>query len=333
MATYTSFSELKDEQLKKGDVIQFKVKNEKLHYVVQSSFLANYGNSNSIIFDKLGISNKNSYASCKYGYTITWGEGPKAWPEYHEDDYIAATKLVCALFKKCESVKEESYELGDFVKIKEQDDPNHIIGFTKEMIEEYGGRWCRIQEIKENGWFILDTAGGNPMKNIWSKYMFSEHRKISIDNPYKKNILVEASNFSFTKKDIPENCPYHPYVIDQALVEFSKGINPKINTLEEAFRYCIHNTIGSWFIWSSTIQGQKYWENICDHPHFIPSCYIPTYFIEELPAGAEELVEYCKRDISDAIVQYSSRTFHNSMEIPCSYEEVTLSIKKKKVHF
>lgn len=262
MATYKSFNELKDKQLKCGDTVQFTIKDKNFIYIVYDSFLADpIRSSNVIIFEELGIANKNKYATLIYGYTVTNGKGSASWPECYEGDYAAMTKLVCNLFKKCESVKEESYELGDFVKIKEQDDPNHIIGFTKEMIEEYGGRWCRIREIKENRWFILDTAGGNPMKCIWSKDMFSKHRKILIDNPYKKNILVETSNFSFTKNDIPENCPYHPYVIDQALVE------------------------------------------------------------------------YCKKDISDTIAYCSSKTSCNSMEIPCSYEEVKLSIKKKKVHF
>jgi hypothetical protein len=336
MATYKSFNELKDKQLELGDEVQFTIKGEKLFYTVKESFLTDSKHaSNAIIFEKLNISDKNKYVSLLYGYFAVDGKGERSWPEFRENDYEAATRLVCDLFKKCEEVvvdkatltEEELYEVGDFVKIKEQDDPDHIIGFTKGMIEEYGGRWCRIRKIAPSGWFILETLEGNEIGYRWFKDMFSEH---------EKNLPKETSkfsSFSFTEKDIPKNCPYHPYVIDQALVEFSKGIHEGVKDPVEAFKKCIYEFVGYWFSWEKTSQGWDYWNNIFKNPSFIPSCYIPTYFIEELPKGAEELVEYCKRDISDAIAQCSSRTSHKSMEIPCNYEEVTLSIKKKKVHF
>lgn len=261
MATYTSFSELKDKQLKLGDEVQFTIKGEKLFYIVNKSFLEDSAyTSNAVIFEKLNISDKNKYASLIYGYFVVGGKGEYSWPEFRENDYKAATKLVCNLFKKCEEVVkdslykkgEELYEVGDFVKIKEQDDPDHIPGFVNEMAKMYGGSWCKIRGIVPSGWFTLETLGGNEIGYRWSKEMFSEH---------EKNLPKETSkfsSFSFTKKDIPESCPYHPYVIDQALVELSKGLTPNINTLEKAFNCCIHNPISSWFIWNSTIQGQDY---------------------------------------------------------------------------
>ena len=336
MATYTSFNELKDKQLELGDEVQFTIKGEKLFYTVKESFLTDSKHtSNAIIFEKLNISDKNKYASLIYGYFAVDGKGECSWPEFRENDYEAATRLVCNLFKKCKevvvdkttSIEEELYEVGDFVKIKEQDDPGHIPGFVNEMAKMYGGSWCKIRGIAPSGWFILETLGGNSMGYRWSKDMFSEH---------KKNLPKETfkfSSFSFTERDVPKNCPYHPYVIDQALVEFSKGVHEGVKDPKEAFKKCIYESVGYWFDWDRTSQGWDYWSHIYKNSSFIPSHYIPTYFIEELPAGAEELVEYCKRDISDAIAQCSSRTSHKSMEIPCSYEEVTLSIKKKKVHF
>lgn len=336
MATYTSFSELKGKQLELGDEVQFTIKGETLFYIVNNSFLEeSVYTSNAIIFERLNISDKNKYASLIYGYFVVNGTGESSWPEFRENDYKAATKLVCNLFKKCEevvvdkttSIEEELYEVGDFVKIKERDDPGHIPGFVDEMAKMYGGSWCKIRGIALSGWFILETLGGNEMGYQWSRAMFSEH---------EKNLPKETSkfsSFSFTEKDVPKNCLYHPYVIDQALVEFSKGVHEGVKDPEEAFKKCIYKSIGYWFNWERTSQGWEYWNNIFRNPSFIPNCYIPTYFIEELPKGAEELVEYCKRDISDAIAQCSSRTSHKSMEIPCSYEEVTLSIKKKKVHF
>lgn len=421
MATYTSFSELKDKQLKLGDEVQFTIKGEKLFYIVNKSFLEELVyTSNAVIFEKLKISDKNRYASLIYGYIVVSGKGEYSWPEFRENDYKAATKLVCNLFKKCEEVvkdslykkgdkvrvkdqydpgcsgydypstfteemlrnyggkevtitqvlpttkfnarrlyieeyeykieedkglyfwsaamfsgkvnkttstEEELYEVGDFVKIKEQDDPDHIPGFVNEMAKMYGGSWCKIRRIVPSGWFTLETLGGNEIGYRWSKAMFSEHKK----NLPKE--ISKFSSFSFTEKDIPKNCPYHPYVIDQALIELSKGIHEGVKDPKEAFKKCIYKSVGYWFSWEKTSQGWDYWNNIFKNSSFIPSCYIPTYFIEELPVDTEELVEYCKKDISDAIVQCSSRTSHNSMEIPCSYEEVTLSIKKKKVHF
>jgi hypothetical protein len=134
-------------------------------------------------------------------------------------------------------------------------------------------------------------------------------------------------------KKIFQNIVIIIHVIDQALIEFSKGINPRITSMRDAFEICINEPVSEWFTWKDTTQDYAYWQNIFNNPSFVPSYYIPTYFIEELPIDAEELVEYCKKDISDTIAYCSSKTSCNSMEIPCSYEEVKLSIKKKKVHF
>lgn len=253
----------------------------------------------------------------RYKYRIEEDGGRFSW----------CAAMFSGTVNKTTSTEEELYEVGDFVKIKERDDSGHIPGFVNEMVKMYGGSWCKIQRINSNGWFTLETLGGNRIGYRWSEAMFSEHKK----NLPKE--IFKFSSFSFTEEDIPKDCRYHPYVIDQALVEFSKGIHESIKDPEEAFKKCIYESVGDWFSWERTSQGHDYWSNIFKYPSFIPSCYIPTYFIEELPEGAEEFVEYCKRDISDAIAQCSSRTSHNSMEIPCSYEEVTLSIKKKKVHF
>lgn len=421
MATYTSFSELKDKQLELGDEVQFTIKGEKLFYIVNKSFLEeSVYTSNAIIFERLNISDKNKYASLIYGYFVVGGKGEYSWPEFRENDYEAATRLVCNLLKKCEEVvkdslykkgdkvrvkdhydpgcsgldypatfaekmlrnyggeevtitqvipttsyddcrlyteeytykikedgecfswsaamfsekvnkttstEEELYEVGDFVKIKEQDNPGHIPGFVDEMVKMYGGIWCKIREIHSNGWFTLETLGGNRIKYRWSKDMFSEHEKNLPKETFK------FSSFSFTEKDIPKNCPYHPYVIDQALVEFSRGIDERVTTFEKAFKKCICTNVGGWFEWHNTTQGYAYWSNICSHPTYVPNDYIPTYFIEELPADTEGLIKYCKKDIANIISYNSLIISRNSIEIPCSYEEVTLSIKKKKVHF
>lgn len=105
---------------------------------------------------------------------------------------------------------------------------------------------------------------------------------------YNENNKFNDEGFSFTVKDIPKDCPY---VIDQALVEFSKGID------------------------------DDYWADISINHSFVPTNYIPKYFKET----SSEIV-------SDNISTIKS-TSKPSLIIPCNYEEVTLSIKKKTVHF
>lgn len=429
MATYTSFSELKGQQLKFGDEVQFTIKDENLSYEVHTTFLADINHSsNTIIFEKLNIFDKNRYASLIYGYTVVDGKGVVSWPEFRENDYEAATKLVCNLFKKCEEVvkdslykkgdkvrvkdhydpgcsendypftfaekmlkgyggkevtitevcpsttcfkqklytegykyyiaedrgfftwsaamfsgkvnkttltEEEPYEVGDFVKIKEQDDPGHIPGFVDEMVKMYGGIWCKIREIHSNGWFTLETLGGNGIRYRWSKDMFSEHKK----NLPKE--ISEFSSFSFTEKDIPKNCPYHPYVIDQALVEFSKGVHEGVKDPEEAFKKCIYEPVAEWFTWSITSQGWDYWGNISRNPSFIPKDYTPKYYkectsnpVQEVKFESEEYTKILKEKFINAREKTRLELKReNNLKIPCSYEEVTLSIKKKKVHF
>lgn len=339
MATYSSFNELKDKQLKLGDTVQFTIKNENLVYTVYSSFLADLAhNSNTIIFEKLNISDKNKYASFIYDYTVVNGKGSASWPAFRENDYKAATKLVCNLFKKCEDVgKDPLYKEGDVVVIKDAYDlgcneSDYPCGFMDTMIKKYGGVKVTIDKVLplepffKHGEFYLEDY----------KYIIKEdeHHYSWTAGMFKDKVEdLKSSKFTFTKKDIPENCPYHPYVIDQALVEYSKGVESAISNLKEGFYHCISHAVGSWFTWKKTSQGFNYWNYLSDHPRFIPENYIPTYFIEEMPADIDGLVEYCKKDISDTVTYCSSKISHTSLEIPCNYEEVTLSIKKKKVHF
>lgn len=339
MATYTSFSELKDEQLEYGDTVQFTINGEELDYFVDHCCLVDTKHtSNALIFEKLGISDKNAYASHKYRYSIQWGKGDTSWPEYQSDDYSAATKLVCDLFQKCE-IELAQYKKGEEVIVKdcydfECHEYDYPFTFTNEMLRAFGGKKVTIAKVTISTecskrkcytegykYEIIEDKG----KYAWSAAMFLGKAK-----EFKK---TKDHAFSFTKKDIPKHCHYHPYVIDQALIEFSKGINPRITSMRDAFEICINEPVSEWFTWKDTTQDYAYWQNIFNNPSFVPSYYIPTYFIEELPIDVEELVEYCKKDISNAIAYCSSKTSCNSIEIPCSYEEVKLSIKKKKVHF
>lgn len=247
MATYTSFSELKDKQLKYGDIVQFTINGEKLNYFVYLCYLVDTKRiSNACIFEKLGISDKDEYASRIYGYTAVGG----AWPEFQENDYKAATKLVCDLFKKCEGIiKGSIYKVGDKVRVKDHYDlgcngGDYPYSFTKEMLKRYGDKEVTITKVC-------------PTLCISDYKLYREN--------YKYHIAEDGETH------------------DWSAAMFAGKTDKVMSTKEE------------------------------------------------LPANVEESVEHCKRDISDA--HYSSRTSHNYIEIPCSYEEVTLSIKKKKVHF
>ena len=361
MATYSSYKELEGNTLRLTDKIEFKVKDKLYFYKVFSDHLSCINRAkNASIFTALDISDKNAFAAHIYGYNVCRGTEPTAWPEYCFSDLEAATNIVLTLFKLCEDYNEKDtkekpvlskckslYEIGDRVIIKDRLDEgcnseDYPFNFTPHMLSTYGGYTAVITSVNYTPqdhikkmfiepFYYTIKYGGRDISSIrWTASMF-KGKVADSDSESKKGF--SCGGFSFTRKDIPKACRYHPYVIDQALVEFSKGIHEDVKDPEEAFKKCIYKSVGNWFSWERTSQGWDYWNNIFKNPSFIPSCYTPTYFIEGLPTSTKELIEYYKRNASEAIVQYSVRTSHNSMEIPCSYEEATLSIKKKKVHF
>ena len=155
-----------------------------------------------------------------------------------------------------------------------------------------------------------------------------DYNKKATDSEPKEGFSCDG--FSFTRKDIPESCPYHPYVIDQAITEFSKGIKPTVKSPKDALEECISKSVSTWFLWSSTSQGIKYWKNIYEHPSFVPENYIPTFFLEDIVRKVpEKPQEHCK----DLPKESPKITPRKSLKIPCSYEEVVISFKKKPIHF
>lgn len=336
MATYRSYEELEGKTLQFGDIVKFRLGNKTVPYNVHDGFLNTPEPPNSKIFDELDLL-RFDFASAYYGYKTING----SWPECKKGDYKALTRLVLALFKKCEEfnatqntskepikekVEEEPYEVGDFVKITSIYDPTNCpSGLTKAMVDIYGGQWCRIKAISSTEvnrcWMSLESTDGIPISYLWTKEMFSEHRKVLIESPYKKDILVDASkssDFSFTKANIPESCPYHPYVIDQAIEQRSRI---RQITLKEAFKDVISKDVSDWFVWSNSSQGVPYWLNIFNNPSFIPKDYTPKYY-KELSSARNETIEEVEEPTS-------GRPF----TIPLSYEEVKLSLKKPTCKF
>lgn len=87
-------------KLKKTEVVQFKIGDTVYSYVVLSSHLSCYPDSdNGIIFEALGLTEKEKkiMASEYYGYD----SGNGSWPEYGVEDYEAATNLVKRLYDLC----------------------------------------------------------------------------------------------------------------------------------------------------------------------------------------------------------------------------------------
>lgn len=213
MATYTSFSELKDKQLELGDEVQFTIKGEKLFYIVNRSFLVDSTHtSNAIIFEKLNISDKNKYAGLIYGYFVVSGKGEYSWPEFRENDYKAATRLVCNLFKKCEDVVKGSlYKKGDKVRVKDHYDPgcsenDYPFTFSGKMLNGYGGKevtitgvfpstTCFKQKLYTEGYKYYIAEDGGFF--TWSAAMFSgkvNKTTLTEEEPYEVGDFVKITS-------------------------------------------------------------------------------------------------------------------------------------------
>lgn len=356
MTTYSSYKELEGNTLRLTDEIRFKVKNKPYFYKVFSDHLSCINRAeNASIFTALNISNKNAFAAHIYGYTVCRGTKPTAWPEYCFSDLEAATNIVLALFKLCEDynkkdTKEEStlserkslYEIGDRVIIKDKLDEgcnseDYPLNFTSHMLSTYGGCTAVISSVRytpqghtkkmfiEPFYYTIKYGGRNISSIWWTASMFKG--KVADSGPKKG---FSCDGFSFTRKDIPESCPYHPYVIDQAITEFSKGIEPIIKSPEQALKRCISTNVSYWFVWKNSSQGDSYWENIDNHPSFVPENYVPAFFLEDIAKKVpEKPQEHCK-DLPKESPEITSR---KSLKIPCSYEEVVILFKKKPIHF
>ena len=358
MATYSSYKELEGNTLRSTDEIRFKVKEEVYLYRVYNNHLSCKNKTeNDSIFAALNISDKNAFAAHVYGYTICGGTEPTCWPEYNPDDYIAATYIVLTLFKLCEdynkkdtkkeptlSERKSLYEIGDKVIIKDKLDEgynseDYPFNFTPRMLSTYGGYTAVIASVKYSPqdhtkkmfiepFYYTIKCGGSEISSIrWTASMFKG--KVADSNSGSKKGF-SCDGFSFTKKDIPEDCPYHPYVIDQAIMEFSKGIEPTIKSPKDALKRCISSRAAAWFEWKRSSQGENFWLNIYKHPSFVPENYVPAFFLEDIVRKvSKESQEYYKALPKESL----EITPRKSLKIPCSYEEVIISFKKKPIHF
>lgn len=334
MATYTSFSELKDKQLKHGDIVQFTIKDENLNYRVHTSFLRDIKHdSNAIIFEKLNISDKNKYASLIYGYAVIDGKGVTSWPEFCEHDYKAITKLVCSLFKKCEDVVKDSlYKKGDKVRVKDHYDPGYSgydypFTFTEEMLRDYGGKEVTIAQViptttcdyrklyKEGYKYKIEED----IDFSWSAAMFSG--KVNKTTLTEEELYEVGDFVKITSVYDPVNCPRG---LSKNMVDTYGG---------QWYRIKEFSSVGlnkDWMLLEST-NGIS-----------IPYSWTKEMFSEhrkvliESPCKGDVLVDVSESSEFSFTIEEKTRLElkrENNFKIPCNYEEVTLSIKKKKVHF
>lgn len=111
MAHYDSLKSLGENTLNRDDTVELLGTN----YQVKWAFLHNIsGGDNNDIFEQLGIKNPRAFCEIYYGYLPKIG----TWPEFMEDDFSAATRVVKALFERIEAVKnakalEESEEIEE----------------------------------------------------------------------------------------------------------------------------------------------------------------------------------------------------------------------------
>lgn len=95
---FKSSQDLADLSLKVGDVVIFHIKDEEYTHIVRKNYLENAAGNNSQVFNVLGI-DKTKIAKDLYGYPPYLG----GWPEYADNDMLAAKRLIMHLFNLIEA--------------------------------------------------------------------------------------------------------------------------------------------------------------------------------------------------------------------------------------
>ena len=110
MATYKSYTSLKNSELNLNDLIIFTINDKELKYIVYDTFLLcisfddpNETNSNDKIFELLNIRDKYKFCAGYYGYDCNL-QGKGMFPQCKPHDYKALKSVILALFKKIETI-------------------------------------------------------------------------------------------------------------------------------------------------------------------------------------------------------------------------------------
>ena len=95
--TNDNYKTLHKNSLGYGDIIRFMYNHKVYTYEVRKNYLHNSKSHNDEIFNELEL---NTYSTTTKIYGYQSGDG--VWPEYHDQDYQAITRLVIFLFEEIE---------------------------------------------------------------------------------------------------------------------------------------------------------------------------------------------------------------------------------------
>ena len=95
----------------------------------------------------------------------------------------------------------------------------------------------------------------------------------------KFNKFFEKYPFTFTDADI-KGCKYHPYIIDLAIQRRLERAGSNRDNPSSALAYILHNPHNTWFCWSATPEGWKFW-SMLDFKIQL-SNYKPKYYVNKL---------------------------------------------------
>ena len=140
-----------------GDDIIFALDGKEIRYQVTSSHLTCCGLSNDVIFDMLGIRDKRSYCRDAYGYPPI-GDG--IFPQYKNNDFDAAKRVIAALFHKIEGkLPEQTITIDNYKSIS-------YIKLGDEIKFDVGGKVinykvcsCFLEETSYNNSLIFSKLG------------------------------------------------------------------------------------------------------------------------------------------------------------------------------
>ena len=93
------------------------------------------------------------------------------------------------------------------------------------------------------------------------------------------NKFFEKYPFTFTDADI-KDCKYCPYIIDLAIQRRLEHVTSDKDTPSSVLEYILHNLPCTWFRWSATPEGWKFWSTLDFKTQLFN--YKPKYYVDKL---------------------------------------------------
>lgn len=157
----------------------------------------------------------------------------------------------------------------------------------------------------------------------------------------EKNTKIQKKDFfTFTDSDIPNYYQYSYAILDLCIQEYKERYSHL--TLIECFNDCIKRSLSNLFCFNNSILGRDFWLEVVRHGNkfYIPEMYKPKYYsptslLKEDSNSNKTLTSNLDYDngLDKSSLKKEFKHKELNISIPCSYEEVKLSIKKPKVKF